>query len=193
MSRLPHLTHASADDAQRALWDQIVASRGDALDLVNADGSLAGPFGAFVARPEIGEHLIQVGAVVRFASKLTDRLKEIAISAVGARWKSEFEFWAHSQLALQAGVEQSIIDALAAGDAPDFADSADQAVYDYAVALAGNGRVPQQTYDAAIAAVGPEGVVDLTHTIGYYSHISFILNAFEVPLPDGVEPRWADS
>lgn len=190
MSRLPHLTHETTNPPQRALWDQIVASRGGALNLVNEDGTLAGPFGAFVLRPEIGEHLIQVGGVVRFGNKLPDRLKELAITTVGARWKSEFEFWAHGQMALEAGVEQKIIDALAAGDPPDFTSAADQAVYDYAMALAGNGRVPQEIYDAAESAVGAEGVVDLTHTIGYYSHISFILNAFEVPLPPGVEQQW---
>ena len=190
MSRLPHFTHESASPSQRALWDQIVASRGDALDLVNADGSLAGPFGAFVLRPEIGQHLIEVGAVVRFASKLSDRLKELAITAVGARWKSEFEFWAHSQLALAAGVEQPIIDALAAGETPPLDDAADRAVYDYTMALAEHGKVPQPVYDAAESAIGAQGVVDLTHTIGYYSHISFILNAFDVPLPDGVAPQW---
>lgn len=187
MSRLPHLTHDLANPSQQALWDQIVASRGEALDLVNANGTMAGPFGAFVLRPEIGQHLIEVGAQVRFNSKLSDRLKELAITAVGARWRSEFEFWAHSQMALDAGVEQPIIDALAAGEPPAFANPEDQAVYDFAMALAGDGAVPQAIYDAAVAAVGDEGAVELTHAIGYYTYISFILNAFEIPLPAGVE------
>lgn len=190
MSRLPHLTRDTADPDQQKLWDAIIASRGAALDLIRDDGTMAGPFGAFVLRPEIGEHLIEVGAQVRFNSKLSERLKELAITTVGARWKSEFEFWAHGNMALDAGVEPAIVDALAAGDTPKFENPTDQAVYDFALALAGRGKVPQPIYDAAIEAVGPAGVVELTHAIGYYTYISFILNTFEIPLPDGVEPRF---
>lgn len=187
MTRLPVLTYEAASPQQAALWDHIVETRGNALDLVTEQGGLAGPFGAFVQRPDLGEHLINVGGAVRFGSSLEPRLRELAITTVGARWKSEFEFWAHGQIALAEGISQDVIDALAAGRAPDFADVQEQAVYDYAIALATNGRVDQPIYDAAATAVGVDGIVDLTHAIGYYSHISFILNAFDVPLPDGVE------
>ncbi len=190
MSRLPLLTYDQTDARQRALWDDIVASRGGAIDLTTDEGRLAGPFEAFVMRPALGEHLIKVGAVVRFESSLDERLLELAISTVGARWRSEFEFWAHSGLALRAGLDPAIIDALAAGEAPSFDDATEQAVHAYAWALTSEGRVEQSVHDAAVAAIGIESVVDLAHTIGYYSHISFLLNAFDVALPPGVNPRF---
>jgi len=186
MARLPLLSYNAADDQQRALWDQIVASRGQSLNLTTTEGRLAGPFEAFVLRPHLGEHLIQVGAAVRFGSSLESHLLELAITTVGARWKSEFEFWAHSALALEAGIDKAVVDSLAAGETPNFADAAQKAVYDYALALSTHGSVDQVIYEAAIDAVGVDSVVDLTHTIGYYSHISFILNAFDVPLPPDV-------
>jgi len=186
MSRLPLLAYNDADPAQRELWDNIVSSRGGALDLTTPEGRLAGPFEAFVRRPALGAHLIEVGGVVRFASSLEPHLLELAITTVGARWESEFEFWAHSRLALDAGIDQSIIDALAAGATPDFDDPSQQAIYHYAFALSSTGRVDQPIYDAAATAIGVDSLVDLTHTIGYYTHISFILNAFQIPLPPGV-------
>ena len=190
MSRLPLLTYDASDPQQQALWDAIVASRGGALDLTTPEGRLAGPFEAFVRRPDLGEHLIKVGGVIRFASSIEPRLLELAITTVGARWKSEFEFWAHSALALEAGIEQSAIDALAAGETPTFANPDEAAVYHYTITLVTEGHVDQLVYDAAIDAVGVDGVVDLTHTIGYYSQISFVLIAFEVPLPAGTSPRF---
>ena len=190
MSRLPLLTYDDTDERQRALWDQIAKSRGDALDIVTSDGELAGPFAAFVLRPALGEHLISVGAQVRFNSSLPDHLLELAITTVGARWKSEFEFWAHSGLAVQAGIRQEVIDALAHGHTPVFDDEAERAIYNYALDLSTDGHVDQAVYDAAEAVVGTDGIVDLTHTIGYYSQISFILNAFDVPLPPDVSPTW---
>jgi len=184
------LTYDASNPQQQALWDAIVASRGKALDLTTAEGRLAGPFEAFVRRPDLGEHLIKVGGVIRFGSSLETRLLELAITTVGARWKSEFEFWAHSALALEAGVDQSVIDALAAGDPPSFVNEDEAAIYAYTMTLVTEGHVDQATYDAAIGAVGVDAVVDLTHTIGYYSQISFILNAFQVPLPEGIETRF---
>jgi len=191
MNRLPLLAYDQTDDRQRALWDEIVASRGEALDLTTAEGRLAGPFEAFVMRPALGEHLIKAGGVIRFESSLEPRLLELAITTVGAHWKSEFEFWAHSALALDAGISQSVIDSLAAGTTPVFNEPGDQAIYDYTTELLNTGSVTQGVYDAAAAAAGVDGVVDMTHTIGYYCQISFLLNAFQVPLPDGVSTVWS--
>jgi hypothetical protein len=35
-------------------------------------------------------------------------------------------------------------------------------------------------------------MVELVAICGYYTLISFLLNAFEVPLPDGATPAWGD-
>lgn len=158
--------------------------------MTTPEGRLAGPFEAFVRRPALGEHLINVGAVVRFESSLEPRLLELAITTVGARWRSEFEFWAHSRLALEAGISTEIIDALAAGEPPVFTNADEEAIYVYTMSLSRDGHVSQMIYDGAVAAVGVDSVVDLTHTIGYYGHISLLLNAFEVALPAAAHPRF---
>ena len=38
---------------------------------------------------------------------------------------------------------------------------------------------------------GVDAVIDLTMTCGYYCQVSFLLNAFDVQLPDGATPTWA--
>jgi len=190
MSRLPLLRYDDADDEQRKLWDEIEASRGGALDLSTPEGRLAGPFEAFVRRPALGQHLIKVGGVIRFESSLPTPLLEIAICTVGAHWKSEFEFWAHSKLALEAGVAPGVLESLAGGLPPEFGDDSERAIYDYTTMLVTTGHVDQATYDNAADAVGVDGVIDLTHTIGYYCQISFILNAFDVALPVDAKSAW---
>ena len=160
------------------------------LDLVDVNGSLRGPFPAFIRRPHIAKHLLEAGAAVRFDSSLEPRLLELAITTVGARWKSEFEFWAHGQLALAAGIEQSVLDSLVDGAEPHFSNDDEAKVYRFAEELATNGRVSQPTYDAATQELGHDAVTDLTLTIGYYTLISFTLNTIEAPLPPGVTPAW---
>jgi 4-carboxymuconolactone decarboxylase len=37
-------------------------------------------------------------------------------------------------------------------------------------------------------AFGEQGLVEMMATIGYYTTVSMTLNAFEVPVAEGVEP-----
>lgn len=192
MSRLPPLTHDDCNDEQRALWDRITESRGrQGLDMTDETGSLMGPFHAMAMRPDAGTPMSVLGGVLRFRNAAPNNLLEIAICTVGAHWKSEFEFWAHRRMAIEAGVAESAMDALAAGETPSFEDDAERLVYEWASSLVTTGHTSQEHYDALAAAVGVDAVIDLTLTCGYYCQVSFLLNAFDVQLPEGVTPTWA--
>lgn len=192
MSRLPPLTYEQCDDEQRALWDRITESRGrQGLDMTDATGSLMGPFHAMAMRPAAGGPMAELGAVLRFRSAAPNNLLEIAICTVGANWKSEFEFWAHRRMAVEAGVDEAALDAIAAGETPSFDDPAERLVYEWAEALVTTGHTSRQHFDDLVAAVGVDAVIDLTLTCGYYCQVSFVLNAFDVQLPEGVTPTWA--
>lgn len=190
MTRLPPLPYDDADAAQRSVWDRVVATRGGIGPMTDETGSIVGPFHAMVSRPHVGQHLVAVGQALRFESAAEARLLEIAICTVGAHWKSEFEFWAHRRLAVDAGVDEQILDAIASGDEPVFDRSDEEGVYRYASSLLSSGHADQALYDRVVDDVGVDAIIDLTLTIGYYCQISFVLNAFAVPLPDGVDPTW---
>ena len=67
------------------------------------------------------------------------------------------------------------------------------AVYAVARQLGHSGRLDQETYDAAHRFAGDAGMVELVSLCGYYTLISFLLNAFAVPLPPGAAPMWEGS
>lgn len=46
---------------------------------------------------------------------------------------------------------------------------------------------------SACAVLGDAGMVELVSLCGYYTQVSFLLNAFTVPLPPDALPMWADS
>ena len=191
MSRLPPLTYDDTDDAQRAVWDRVVETRSGLTNMTDDRGSLYGPFHAMAMRPHLGAHMLELGRAVRFESSLPSDLLEIAICTVGARWKSEFEFWAHRRLAVADGVDEAILDAIAHGAEPPFTTDAERVVHAYAAELLADGHVGPDTWQAAVDQLGHESVVDLTVTIGYYCQISFLLNAVQVGLPPGAAPTWA--
>ena len=170
------------------MWDGIVDTRGDGL--IDSEGALVGPFNAFVTAPDVGRHLSALGRVLRFETSIERRLLEIAIITLGARWKAEFEWWAHARMALENGVSKVAVDAIGAGEIPLFESTEELTVYRFARELADSGRVSDASYRAAHELLGDAGAVELVSLCGYYTLISFLLNTFEVPLPPGAAPMW---
>jgi 4-carboxymuconolactone decarboxylase len=190
MSRLPYLRHEDLDPGGQAVWDGVVGSRTG--HLVNEQGGLIGPFNAFVHAPEVGRNLSSLGRVIRFGTSIERRLSEIAIITVGARWKAEFEWWAHARMAREHGVADAIVDAIGDGTDPPFEADDERAVYAAARQLTETGQLDRGTYDTARQLLGDVGMVELVSLCGYYTLISFLLNAFAVPLPAGAAPAWED-
>ena len=189
MSRLPVLTREVLDDDGREVWDAITASRGS---IVTDDGGLMGPFNAWVTAPGIGGRLAELGAALRFQSSIERRLLEVAIITVGAHWKAEFEWWAHSRMALHHGVSPETVQAIAEGRTPELPDD-ERVVYAVARQLVDSGHLDAPTYDAARQLLGDRGVVELVTLCGYYTLVSFSLNAFDVALPPGEDRVWPDA
>jgi 4-carboxymuconolactone decarboxylase len=189
MSRLPDLRRDQLTPAGKAVWDSIVATRGD--HVVTDEGALTGPFNAMVHAPDAGGPLGSLGAALRFGTSLGRRLTEVAILTVASRWQAEFEWSAHARIAREAGVPDAVIDAIGAGKEPAFTADDERIVHAAARELVISGRLSTASYGAARELLGDTGVVELVALCGYYTTISFLLNAFDVPLPAGVEPMWA--
>ncbi len=195
MSRLPAHAPGSLTDQQQAVYDAIAGGRRATASagLVKADGSLAGPFNAWVHAPHIGARIQATGEAMRFDLSLPRRLAELAILCVAREWRAQFEWSAHARLAAAAGLEADIIEALRTGDEPVLRTEDDLAVYAVASELLGpTHRIPDVLYQRAVALLGIDQVVELVNLIGYYCLVSSVLNAFAVPLPDGAEPPFPE-
>ena len=177
--------------AGKAVWDNVVATRGD--QVVSDEGALTGPFNAMVHAPDTGGPLSSLGAALRFGSSLGRRLTEVAVLTVASRWQAEFEWSAHARIAREAGVPDAVIDAIGAGKEPEFTADDERVVHAAARELVLSGRLSPASYAAARDLLGDTGVVELVALCGYYTTISFLLNAFEVPPPTGVEPMWTSA
>ena len=189
MSRLPPLRRDELSPDGQELWDSIVQGRGAEL-AVTRDGGLAGPFNAALHAPEVGWRLTALGQQLRFGISIERRLAELAIITVGARWQAEFEWWAHAKMAREHGVADAIVDAIGRGEDPPITAPDERAIYLAAGQLSRTGRLDADTYAAAHLLLGDAGLVELVSLCGYYTLVSFLLNAFEVAVPPGVPPQW---
>ena len=147
-----------------------------------------GPFNAWLRSPEIGLKLQDVGAYIRFKSSIPKHLNELAILVTAREWTSQYEWYAHKALALKAGLDPKIIDAIAAGKRPDGMKEDEAAIYDFCTQLHRNRNVDDAAFNRVKALFGEQGVIDLVIVSGYYVAVSMTLNVAQVPVPDGSVP-----
>ena len=149
---------------------------------------LRGPFNALLRSPDLCDLVQRVGAYVRFSSSIPAPLNELAICMAGRKWTAQYEFYAHRQLGIKAGLNPAILDAVAQGRRPDGMSSDETIVYNFVTELLSTGQVTDANYQPALDRFGERGVMDLVGAVGYYSLVSMVLNVAQVQLPPGETP-----
>jgi 4-carboxymuconolactone decarboxylase len=179
-NRFPPLEWAQMSDEQKTMTRHVL------------DGprtSMGGPFNVMLRSPIMGDLAQELGAQVRFNSVLSAPLREMAILMAARHWTSHFEWNAHKSGALSAGLNPAIIAAIAAGERPRAMQPSEAALHRFCDELLQTKRVSDDTFAAAKAAFGEQGVAEIIFTLGYYSMVSMLLNVDDHPLPAGVEPE----
>ena len=168
--------------AQRELFEAIAggprAQGPQHFALTRPDGSLRGPFNAFLLAPELGGALQNLGAAIRYRGALTARAREIAILLVAAHWDSAFEREAHEAVGAASGLTPDELAALRDGDPTAFAG--DEAVVAAVTVQLLAGDLDDELWRIASEAIGAEVVFELTTLVGYYSTLALQLRVFRV-------------
>ena len=185
MARLRELDESMLDTEQRAVLEAIQSGPRGRTGLV-------GPFGVWVRAPSIGQASQALGAAVRYQTALAEDVKEVAICTVGAHHRAKFEFAAHGRLAEAAGVSAAAVEAIRVNGEPEFDAPVLATSHRIARALLADHRLDDAIYAEAVDAFGETGLIELVGIIGYYCMVSLTLNAFEVPLREGMADPFPD-
>jgi 4-carboxymuconolactone decarboxylase len=151
-------------------------------------GGLRGPFPALLRIPALADRVRLLGDQVRFESSLPAPLRELAILVVARFWSAQYEWYAHSQHAVKAGIDPSIPEAIAQGRRPDKLAPDQALIYDFCTELLHGRDVSDATFEAAVKRFGETTVLELVSLAAYYSFVSLVLNANRTPIPDGATP-----
>lgn len=176
MPRLPEPDPATLTPEQKAIFEEIASS---------PRGGVRGPFKVLINSPGLCDRVQKLGAFVRYDCSVPQKLREMAILLTARHLNADYEWHAHEPHALKAGLAQDIIEAIRGRSRPAFSDTAEQVVYDFVTELQSTTRVGDGAYQAAVAELGVQGVVDLVGLLGHYGLIAMTLNVFEVEIPDG--------
>lgn len=171
---------------QKEIHDYIIGSR--------PGTGLSGPFGPWLAVPEIAEPASRLGKACRYDTSLSVRESELVILLTGAKARSSTEFAIHTGEAIRAGIGKKAIDSIPRDDefsaqavreqlVPLLETDREKAVVTFAAELLDTSTVSDETYETTRAVLdGKDSVlVEITSIVGYYTYVCYTLNVFRIP------------
>src|SRR5215510_5019772 len=108
--RMPPLPADRLTPEQKAAADEFQSGRGHAI---------SGPFAVMLRSPEVMLRAKAMGDYLRFRNVLPKRVSEMVILITAREWTQQYEWSYHYGFALEAGLSQSIIEAIAEGRRPE--------------------------------------------------------------------------
>jgi 4-carboxymuconolactone decarboxylase len=171
---------------QKKIRDAIVASR--------PSTGLSGPFGPWLAVPQIAQPAQALGRACRYGTSLNFQESELVILLTAAKTRSHSEFDIHVGEAITSGWTMDVVESIPRDQAFNMGAVKTQlvpllktvrmkAIAAYATELLETYSISDETYKASKQALdGKDSVlVEITSIVGYYTYVSYTLNAFNIP------------
>lgn len=178
--RLPRIPPEKMTEAQKKAAAELAAG---------PRGELRGPFIALLRSPGLLAPVQKVGEYLRFNCPLDRRVTELATLIAARFWTQQYEWQAHREHAMKAGLDPAIADAITEGRRPAGMKQDEEIVYELLTETLHNKSVSDATYARAVAKFGEAGVVDLVGLAGYYLMLAMIMNMARTALPAGKSPQ----
>lgn len=186
--RLPPILPETLSAELREVHDgvaRLVTENQNRIAILNEQSALIGPFPAMLHFPQFGVPALLLHRSLSAEARLPKTVREVAILTVGAAFGARYQIYAHEITAAEVGLAPSQIATLAAGGCPATLTDEETMGHEVARALAAGRILPASTYDRAVELLGRDGVGELVFLIGGYGLIAMVLNAFDVPVPEG--------
>jgi len=176
MARISPVTgKADVAPEYQAVVDQVLA----------VFGSVRGPFSILLHSPKLAERLLRLVTFNREDSVVPGNLRSLAILATVREKEAAYVWSAQVGAARRAGVPESTIDLLRAKGDPSGLPAEQRDIINYTRQLMRTNRVEQPVFDALRERFGVQWLVELTAAANYFAFLSGMVNAFEVPAPEG--------
>lgn len=177
--RVAEVQYDELDAEQKRIYDIIVGTR---------KNGLGGPFSVLVRIPHVAEPANDLHNALRLHGKLDRRIFELLILIVARAHTTEFAWVVHEAIALKAGLDTKVIEAVRERRVPDFPNADERVTYDLVLQLLQTRTLSTQTYQRGIERLGLDLLLEIVSAVGFYSMICLVLNSFEVPASGGIKP-----
>ncbi|WP_327434869.1 carboxymuconolactone decarboxylase family protein [Streptomyces sp. NBC_01236] len=155
-------------------------------------GAVRGPFRVWLHSPEMCERAESLGAFARFDCSLPKHLRELTLLMAARNWDAQYSWNAHVHQAIEAGIPEAAVKAVAEKREAVFGNDADQAFYQFCREILEEHFVSDETFARALEHFGSKGLVDTIGALGNFTMLGMCLNTFQVDLQADREPPFPD-
>jgi len=180
MARLPVITRDELDENGQALWDSLMNSR----------GYIGGPTACIMHHPDLAAKSTPLGSQLRYNGVLAGADRELTILTAGREVEAVYEWNAHEPIGREVGVSNEAIEALRIQGPTTGLGEREALIIDVVRALYRDHKLSDDLYARADAMLGRKALIEMIVLAGYYGLVGFVLNAFEVDLPEGATPAF---
>jgi alkylhydroperoxidase family enzyme len=175
MARVPYLTRDDASAETTALWDRLKTER---------KVPTANIFLALANAPGLLDAFLSYANAIRDQSRLSPKLRELAILSVGHAVGSRYEIAHHQSHGLKAGLTEAQLAEVADFENSDEFDDVELAVLRLARESTLSVHVSQETWQAAAAHLDDQQMVELTLNIAWYNSGVRVMGLLDIELED---------
>ncbi|WP_027171915.1 hypothetical protein [Methylobacterium sp. 10] len=174
--RMPEIPADRQTEAQKKASEDFLAAR---------KVPVFGPFVPLLRSPELMSNASNMGLHLRYRSVLPLRLSEFIILLTAREWTQQLEWHIHQPIALKAGLDPAIVEAIREGRRPDAMGEEETLVYALSTELHRNKAVSDTTYKRVIEKFGDQGAIEMAGINGYYTLLAMSMNMAQTALPAG--------
>ena len=180
--RLPFPDPNKLDDKARALYDRFCDPNGDSYV------GLRGPGGIRLHSPELALRTQDINTYLRRHADIPVENRELSILVTAREFDSQFEWCAHEDEALKAGISPEVIDIVRFRRPVDGLPELQQVIILLGREMFGDHKVKSETFVRATALFGQRHLLDFVSVMANYANTAAILCCYDMQLPPGKEP-----
>jgi 4-carboxymuconolactone decarboxylase len=169
--------------------DRLTPEQREAIDTYRRsrdEADISGPWIPLLRSPEVLVRTQALGQHLRYKTVLPPHLSELVIIITARHWSQPYEWGLHSPIALKAGVDRAIVDAIGAGRRPERMSAEQGILYEFCAELLETRSISDSTYEQMLARFGETGVIEAASMVGYYAMLAAVLNTARTPAEPGM-------
>ncbi len=173
--RMPIVNREELSPEQQAAYDEVAGIRGRPPEV--------GPSSVMIHNPEMAAQVNRLSAFLMADTELPEKFRRLAAIIAARSIDCRYVWNAHAAAGRRAGLDDALVDAIRDKKPLPVMEPDVAAAVGYGVELTGQNKVSQETFDAAVAALGYQGTTEFTTIMGYFRLVGLNANAGDIDLP----------
>tara|TARA_Y100000994_G_scaffold228480_1_gene212768 strand:- start:857 stop:1417 length:561 start_codon:yes stop_codon:yes gene_type:complete len=175
MARLIKGDKSQVPQGQEKAFDEIVENLGAVPEF--------GPGSILIHVPELSKRATALNRYLRYESAVPKKIQEFTMILTARHMDCQYIWNAHAQSAIEAGVSETIVEAVREEtELPPLEDD-ERALVNYCRAINNSHYASRGEYQAMLEQFGEQAFIEITMIIGNYTMLALAINTFESDLP----------